>query len=569
LTTGTSLDVELRRGGRAHETHTVDLARGAARDVTITEELRPTDGLSLVRAPGAAERPPVRLVIGSRVAAVLDPRLDRFDVPLDFLAGLEADEAWRLDQEIEGLWVPAARLTVALESGSDFQGLRAALKDAVLAWSPSAAVDELRAPERSSARRASSLASRVERLRALMARLQALVPAVRGVARSSQVRRRERGRWRPGTVSWRLRPRGYERVETPGGAVVVRPTAVDASRAATTWDLEEHRQLRRALRSFAGRAKEVSRDAAAARAAESDLEAERERALSPDERRVRDARRARLSEVDRAARGLARSAAAMEVEEPWIEGASVARTELRPTPAFRRVGPYRSLYRWLEDYRELERGDETDVLDRFKSTEELFEIWVFGEVLAWAERRFPGADGLVDRLAEVRRGDAIEVADGEGGLLRLVLEPVVPPLARVLDRSVIPYRASLSSGPLRPDVWLERIREAEGRERSRAAVLDAKCTLRFASRSRGRSLGDELESMRDYRTRIVEPRSGHQPVRASFQVHPVASAPRVCNVPGFFQRGAPRDGTLTGAVGARPGDARDLSSVLDALFAWL
>lgn len=259
----------------------------------------------------------------------------------------------------------------------------------------------------------------------------------------------------------------------------------------------------------------------------------------------------------------------MEAEEPWIEGASVARTELHPTPAFRRVGPYRSLYRWLEDYRELERGDETDVLDRFKSTEELFEVWVFGEVLAWAERRFAGADGLVDRLGEIRRGDALEVADGEGGLVRLVLEPVVPPIGRVLDRSVIPYRAALSTGPLRPDVWLERLRRGVPPDRSRVAVLDAKCTLRFASRSRGRSLGDELESMRDYRSRIVEPRSGHQPVRASFQIHPATSARPVCNVPGFLGAGAPTDGSLTGAVGSRPGSVGDLDRLLDALFAWL
>jgi hypothetical protein len=99
------------------------------------------------------------------------------------------------------------------------------------------------------------------------------------------------------------------------------------------------------------------------------------------------------------------------------------------------------------------------------------------------------------------------------------------------------------------------------------AILDAKCTWRF-EQLQG-SLGDELEMMRDYRMRIHDPVSGHQPVRAVFQVHPGTALPLQINLLSWDRGLIPPDAQLCGAVPAAPGATGDLARLLDRLLNWL
>ena len=75
--------------------------------------------------------------------------------------------------------------------------------------------------------------------------------------------------------------------------------------------------------------------------------------------------------------------------------------------------------------------------------------------------------------------------------------------------------------------------------------------------------------MRDYRSRVIDPQTGRQPVRAMFQVHYVAGERIVCNVRQLLQGTAPGDAFITGAVGAAPGEIDQLATVLDRLLRWL
>ena len=75
--------------------------------------------------------------------------------------------------------------------------------------------------------------------------------------------------------------------------------------------------------------------------------------------------------------------------------------------------------------------------------------------------------------------------------------------------------------------------------------------------------------MRDYRSRVVDPITGRQPVRAMFQVHYAADEPVLCNVRQLLQGLAPSDAYITGAVGAAPGETAQLASVVHQLLGWL
>ncbi len=363
----------------------------------------------------------------------------------------------------------------------------------------------------------------------------------------------------------------------PSGEVAIRPDVLTTVRTEASADVEEHRQFARGiavlgkhvvdLRKGVERALQEATDALESTDPSS---LAREGALSAPEKR----RQLGLIERLRMARSrvslLQKRTQQHLVEERWLRGVGEPRTALAPTPTFLRVGAYARAFETLRALFEFDSVSDKAPVDRFKTTPELFEVWVFVACVRMiCEQLSPDSrDGIEAQLADLRRGDTIQLDGGEKGQMLIIFEPVIEGGGARRLVSDLPYRAALTSSALRPDVWIEWT--VPGRP-SRAAVIDAKCTARFRRRlqTSGLSAGDELEQMRDYRSRVVDPLTGRQPVRGMFQVHYAAGEPILCNVRQLMLGRAPADAFITGAVGATPQNTTDLEAVVTRLLAWL
>ncbi|QDV09185.1 hypothetical protein Poly30_47420 [Planctomycetes bacterium Poly30] len=560
---------------------------GVARHLFRTE-VRPRDEFALRRSSGvvissrrkAADSPlRVRAVLLGDVLFALDPRMTEWREPLTSLASTSGDVEIQLDVEQAGGWQRLAVIFATVEAPEELRRLRPALISELERLGSELATDLAGQLGATSGQSPLSLLTRLDRIEGFERDLISAAIGIRPVARSTQGQLIERRRWRPGEIPKRLRSARYAPAVLPSGEIVMRPDVLTVSRTRVSADVEEHRQFARGVTVLRKRAQALRTAASAALQEAQQVEAfqrvdkasiARERALSAPERRRLHGRIEQLR--------IARSRASLVTgrcqqlldEEPWLQGVGEPRTQLQPTPTFHRVAAYARAYDALRRLFEYDAAADKAPAERFKTTSELYEVWVFVTcVRMLCDALAPSSrDAIEARLAEVRRGDATEFDCGELGQLVVIFEPVIEGLDARSTLSELPYRAALTSSALRPDIWVEWT--APGKP-SRAAVIDAKCTARFRSRGRARegSIGDELEQMRDYRSRVIDPLTGRQPVRAMFQVHYVAGEPILCNVRQLLQGTAPPDAFITGAVGAAPGDTGQLQVVVDRLLGWL
>jgi hypothetical protein len=88
-----------------------------------------------------------------------------------------------------------------------------------------------------------------------------------------------------------------------------------------------------------------------------------------------------------------------------------------------------------------------------------------------------------------------------------------------------------------------------------AMVLDAKSTTRFDR--------DSLWKPSDYRSRVVDPVSGTQPIRQVFFLHRDERSGTLENIPGYLRGNRMgRTASLIGAVACLPWAGRDLTQIL-------
>lgn len=520
-----------------------------------------------------------RVVLLGEVLFALDPRVDEFGADLQRLSATSGQVELQIDVEQPGGWRRVAVVEASVEAPEELRRLRPALIEELDALGPELATDVVgQVGEVGDARRSDplSLLVRLDRIEAFEQHLHLAAAGIRPVARTTQERVVERRRWRAGDNPKRVRDARFAAMELPGGGIAVRPDVLTAVRTRASADVEEHRQFARGLRILQRHARELRSMANAdLQIAEDEVEhriggARRWSAMSPAEKKRFHGRVEQLRVARSRASLVVRRCQQLLDDESWLAGVGEPRTALAPTPTFQRVSGYARAYDALRGLFDFDVAADAAPVDRFKTTPELFEVWVFvacARILCDAIS--PGSRGAVEaRLAELRRGDAIEIDWGERGQLLMIFEPVIEAMQARTSSFDLPYRAALSTSALRPDVWIEWI----GPEReSRAAVIDAKCSARFRRQGRAGepSIGDELEHMRDYRSRVIDPVSGRQPVRAMFQVHYAAAEPIRCNVKQLLLGSAPRDAYITGAVGAAPDKGDSLRLVLQSLLEWL
>ncbi len=521
----------------------------------------------------------MRAVLLGDVLFALDPRVPEWRAPLQGLAATSGEVEIQLDVERAGGWQRMATIVATVEAPEELSRLRPALIAELDDLGPDLAADLVGQLGTRQTQGPLSLLARLDRIEGFERDLLGAAAGIRSVARTTQGRTVERRRWRPGDVPKRLRSARFAAIELPNGETATRPDVLTAVRARVSADVEEHRQFARGVAVLRKHAQGLRTAAATALQEAKAVEAwekidkesiARDRALSAPERRRLHGRLDQLRLARSRAALVTRRCGQLLQDEPWLQGVGDPRTELTPTPTFHRVAAYGRAYDVLRRLFEFDAAADKAPVERFKTTPELFEVWVFVTcVRMLCEILAPLSRGDVEaRLAELRRGDAIVLGTEGTGQLRILFEPVIEGLDARTTLSELPYPAALTSSALRPDIWIEWF--APGRP-SRAVVIDAKCTARFRRKGRtaAGSLGDELEQMRDYRSRVVVPQTGRQPVRAMFQVHYVGGEPILCNVRQLLQGNAPSDAFITGAVGAAPGETGQLDTVLHRLLSWL
>lgn len=574
MISGSSLEIRLLRSGDTPEVVELEGPAAVRAKVVLDQAVSRKDQAELRwRRPShrsATDR--ARLTAAGQVVVELEPGDVARSGSLGSIADDLAEVILAVEVERVGSWVLVGVVVVPIAPPNWRAELRTELRDELRRWGTINTLDEAGATESAVGYRAASVVARLGHLRALVARAEAHLGEIREVRRSAQERRTERRRWRPGDAAHRIKRAEYERVRTPSGRVAVRPRHMSVERSVVTYDIEEHRQLLRAFRSLERAATELAREARAV-SVELDpfhgsMSPAHRAAMSRGEHDEAQRRAGAVREARQGALDVARRCRTVDARDRWLAGVSTPRGGLRATPTFRRIPAYARLYEFLVELEVYEKSRDISLLDRFRATEELYEVWVFIACLQWAARDLgeERLGELVGRMAWLRPGDAFEFPRPDGMALRFVLEPAIPSITDRNGRSDLPFRATLSRAPLRPDVWMDLIDERGAV--IRAVVLDAKCTHRFAN-GKGLSLGAQLEEITDYRSRIVDEKTGNQPVRGIFQVHPCPGAKTTINVMHLLREEAPCDAYFQGAVAAAPVAPESLHELLSALESWL
>ena len=531
----------------------------------------------VVAAQTGRELRRVRVFLLGHELFVLDPLLEELRAPLRGIEATSGDVEIQVDLELTGGWQGLAVIVGTVEAPEELQQLRPDLISELSRIGPDIAADLVGQIGKSAVNNPLSLLVRLDRLEGFERELSTAAAGIRAVARTTQARTVERRRWRPGSSPKRILSARYGASVLPNGEVAIRPEVLTTLRTTASTDVEEHRQFARGVALLRRHAFSLRRSVEAVfddlheLAVPSDAQGlARKESLSEQElSRIRG-----VLERLRMARGrtsvVARRAQQLQADERWLQGVGEPRTVLTLTPTFLRVGAYARAFDTLRALFDFDTSADKSPVERFKTTPELFEIWVFIACVRVIYQRLcpENRDGIEAQLAEIRRGDVIDLDWGIAGRMLIILEPIIEGKRGGQSGGDLPYRAALTSSNLRPDIWIEW-RGPNGP--SRAAVIDAKCTSRFrrGRHSSGRSAGDELEQMRDYRSRVVDPITGRQPVRGMFQVHYAAGEPILCNVRQLMLGTAPVDAFITGAVGATPGRTAHLESVVIRLLEWL
>ena len=207
---------------------------------------------------------------------------------------------------------------------------------------------------------------------------------------------------------------------------------------------------------------------------------------------------------------------------------------LRPTPLWLARREYRDAYDVLRELAwhggSILVGDEFRV--RLRGLDQLFEYWCFTRTLLAVAARLGGSvDGSLFRLVDdvyrpdLRPGLVVRFRGSDGAEVAVGYEPGFPVREpRRVDALLPgPYRSMLGTGELRPDIVVRLDRPGGA---PRLLVLDAKNTERFDR--------DQLFKVSDYRSRIVNPATGHQPARWMTCLHRDVARTLVENVPGLL-----------------------------------
>jgi hypothetical protein len=171
----------------------------------------------------------------------------------------------------------------------------------------------------------------------------------------------------------------------------------------------------------------------------------------------------------------------------------VPRFSLPATPIFDHVRPYRRI---RDEFRRYVRSAlillEDGFEERLKSTQRLYEQWVFFQIAAAFRRaglRCVSHDGLFHRARRFRftldvdRGARLTFLAPEGRAIMLRFEPWVLPHATARQRRDTVYRGTRGESPWSPDILIEFLDRAqvggESAEVAYAVVIDAKYTDRI------------------------------------------------------------------------------------------
>lgn len=380
----------------------------------------------------------------------------------------------------------------------------------------------------------------LEALEGLAGRLAGAVERIGLQPSSVLVREVRLQRWRPGD---RVRSGGLTAIAASpetrherGRVVAV--GKVRTERSLLTTDIGEHRHIRQGLARLGMRAKALVSHCG--RAVER-FEVERirwGRSREPDT----SVFAARYAPRIQALQGWARRAHAVRErverlldDHPFVSEAGPVRTPLARTPIFASRRGYKEAYAALREIQRMSatlvEGDEIRV--RFRRLSTLYEYWCFVRVVGLV-RDMPGMGKpeptprfrVVDEVyrPDLAPGQSFAFPWTQGRTVRVTYEPDIHPLGRDVPTAG-PYRAALTRGVLRPDVTIE----VTGADRApMMLVIDAKSIANFTV--------DDLWAPTDYRSRICDPRTGHQPVRQVWLLHRDAAARLLVNIPGYLDQ---------------------------------
>ena len=532
---------------------------------SAAEEVEADAPLAIGVSRPAGSRTLGRVRVGDAVLLVLQAGQSSMEVVTGALRE-EYGEATLVYEEAvpddPGRGYPLLELTVALHARPETEALYERLVADLEAVHAGLAQDVVsRTTHRGALGRGPVVAIRpeadVERLSRLHDALSRALKRIGSQPSTALVHEVRRGRWRAGDL---LRPSAVGLVARETGTVVVEGRVralgtVQIDRTRSTTDTPEHRQIREGLRRLEARSRAVARHCR--RMADLYLADRarwgRDRDFESSVFAKRALPRVRaLEEFEERATSLADDFRRLVGAFAFLVGAGPVRARLSPTPIFVNRPGYREAYAAL---RETERtagilveGEEVRL--RYRQLSTLFEYWCFIKVVEIV-RHQPGMGAPEPRDAveviddvyrpELAPGQSFRFPYGRGRSVTVSYEPDFPP-HEWKTLAAHPFRAALSEAPLRPDVTVQIDREGEP---PTILVLDAKSHGRFDSKT--------LWETTDYRSRIFDPTTGHQPVRQVFLLHRDASAAPLVNLPGYLEhRTGDSHSSLLGAVAFLP-----------------
>jgi hypothetical protein len=540
----------------------------------------PVEASSLVEAVvlrrGGWARHRARVYAGEECVAVLSPGTEEARVPLRPFT----EEYGATSVICEDRGPGRARLELQLEVRAEavVEELYERLFEELEALHVGLAQDVLgRTMHRHGAARRGASALRpqqeVDRLERLAQRMEAALTVIGNQPSHAMERRIRVGRYRAGD---RIRAATAGQILAAPGTVVqggrIRALGrVPSLRTRLSSDIAEHRHIRAGLARLARRARGVGRHCR--RAAEA-LEPERVRWGASRARsavsvfdRVHQPRILALEALAERAEALGQRIRRMTAEHEFVAHAGLPRSRLQPTPIFRNRTGYREIYAALREVESLSgalvSGEDLRVAYRKLST--LYEYWCFvktvtlvsaHEATSSTEARpdFKLIDDVYRPELEPRQEFGFSLRDG--GTVGVVYEPDIAGF-RTADASLEPWRATLGRATLRPDVWVQVQRPGE---RPRVLVLDAKSKRRWEMKM--------LVAVTDYRTRIIDPADGYQPVFQVWMLHRDTRRRAYCNVPGYLSgRRGDQSSRLLGAAPCLPDRTSDMKRILDRFLA--
>lgn len=383
-------------------------------------------------------------------------------------------------------------------------------------------------------------------------------------------RRTERAIWRPKDIipAGRLGDLAREVGTVFDNGRVVAVARARVLRTHISTDLPEHRQIREGLLHLARRSRLLALHCE--RAADT-YEVERGRwgrtlDGNPSVFDVRFLPRVRaLRSWALAAQELSRSADQLLRRHRFVSSSSAARTRLEPTPLFLSRPGYREAYHALRSAQAIGEvtllGDDFRV--RYRRLSELYEYWTFVRAVSFIRERADvgppepkDAFSVIDDVyrPELQPGQSFRFPWTSGRFITVTYEPEFPP---VWDSGPARFRATLGTGTLRPDITIEVVRPGEP---PTVLVLDAKSHREFTH--------DTFWEVTDYRTRICDPTTGHQPVRQVVLLHRDTRRPHSFNLPGYLEgRVGDRTSSVLGAVCLLPDRQTSARRVIERFLA--